>query len=651
MNSIDPPARRRVRIWVPLIGGVLLAAALFWVGGWLLAGWCWNRAGDDIDRGTLAQARVWLHRGERLASAPRGKLTAARLHRQFGDQVRWEAAIASLSDLELTVGDGEALRLERRLGAIRWGEKPSLADQELDRLIREGATIDDAMTTLLHRLVESGATDRAETLIERWSGTTPSTAQLAWARGLLHDHLGNHTAARAHFEQALSIEPDHDNARLGLARTAEQLGDFELAAERFAEHLSRWPDSEAATLGLSRCSRSLAQVELAEELMRRLLARRAIDDEPSREVWLEAAEVAFLAGDYEEAIRRFEMTDLEAAQLAGTVRTAATVSGLSGRPEQARSLFNRYLEGHHLTFRREILESRVREDPSDQPALEGLRQILSGQYVSPGFPEQSEQTVSPLFSRHCAACHGESGRGDGPANRHLWPPSRDLVGDRYRLVTTTNQFPSPDDIRAVIRRGIPGTAMPAFGELSDGELDALVDQTYRLRQQGFRSQLIDSFRAFDEPVQESWVTEVMGRSGTAGPALAVPDWQPVTEELLDRGREIYRKAACNGCHGEDGQGGSGLLLLDERGRPTVSRDLVADPMKGGGEGAALFARIRLGMPGSPHPASPTLSDQDLVAVVEYCLSLSREPKRHSTNYQRAQRVNQHALESFRGARR
>ncbi len=634
-NESDPPPRARSFRWVSIIVTLVLAVALFWLGRRVVAEQCWRRAAVAIDRGTLADALPWLDRGQRLAPAsPQGPLLRARLHRQRGDQEGWESAIASLGDLEMTRSDGQTLRLERRLGKIRWDEEPAVTEEELDRLVRDGADVDDTAMTLLARLVEAEEFEHAEALLGQWEVSTPPPAQLAWGRGLYRDHAGDHESSRGHFEDALAIAPRHDNARLGLAEATKELREYASAAKRFAEHLRLWPQSEAALLGWSHCARQLGQIELADELI-----QHAIEHQPSFGVWMEAAEVAFLLGDYEEAYRRFEQTDLEGAQRAITIRTAATAGGLAGRPDVARSLFDRYLMGHHQTFRREALESRVREDPSDQQAMEELRRIMAGQYEPVGFPDDSGPAISPLFSQHCAACHGESGRGNGRANRHLWPPSRDLRGDTYRLVTTTNGFPSRDDIRAVIRNGIPGTAMPAFAELSEEQIEQLVEVTYSLRQEGFREGLVASFEAFDEPLEDDVIAEIMERRGSAGPAVAVPDWPSDTDEQRVAGRELYERATCNRCHGEDGRGARGLMLLDDRGQRTAPRDLVADPMKGGSDRSALFARLRLGMPGTPHPANPTLSDQELISLVEYSLSLGQEPKRQLTNHERAVRAN------------
>jgi cytochrome c oxidase cbb3-type subunit III len=60
-----------------------------------------------------------------------------------------------------------------------------------------------------------------------------------------------------------------------------------------------------------------------------------------------------------------------------------------------------------------------------------------------------------VYRSNCAFCHGLTGLGGrGP----------ELV---------RNQKP-PDEIKAVVKNGIPGTTMPAFGSLEDDELDSMV---------------------------------------------------------------------------------------------------------------------------------------------------------------------------------
>ena len=63
-----------------------------------------------------------------------------------------------------------------------------------------------------------------------------------------------------------------------------------------------------------------------------------------------------------------------------------------------------------------------------------------------------------VFAAHCAACHGPTGRGDGPASAGMLPPPADLTGVHTRQHTDGDLF-------WWITHGIDGTAMPAFGDV------------------------------------------------------------------------------------------------------------------------------------------------------------------------------------------
>src|SRR5262245_41989272 len=82
-------------------------------------------------------------------------------------------------------------------------------------------------------------------------------------------------------------------------------------------------------------------------------------------------------------------------------------------------------------------------------------------------------TGAQLYATFCAACHGEKGDGAGAAARFLYPKPRDFGEAKFRIVTTTNNIPSDDDLKRVIQNGMPGSAMVAFGHLADTEVAAL----------------------------------------------------------------------------------------------------------------------------------------------------------------------------------
>jgi high-affinity iron transporter len=73
-----------------------------------------------------------------------------------------------------------------------------------------------------------------------------------------------------------------------------------------------------------------------------------------------------------------------------------------------------------------------------------------------------------VYLERCSACHGDAGKGDGPAAAALVPRPRNLRDPAYWKDRTLEQ------IRAVVAKGKPGTMMQPFaGVLTDAEIDAV----------------------------------------------------------------------------------------------------------------------------------------------------------------------------------
>ncbi|MCB9522101.1 MAG: c-type cytochrome [Myxococcales bacterium] len=127
----------------------------------------------------------------------------------------------------------------------------------------------------------------------------------------------------------------------------------------------------------------------------------------------------------------------------------------------------------------------------------------------------------PLWGPLCQPCHG-AGRGDGPAARLYERRPADLTRERWTWAQTL------DAATGVIRRGLPGTGMPAFGQaLDDDTLAELAAHAWALR----------------------------GQAVGAGEA-AEPDWWPVgglppqgePPEGAVPARRSLAAAACGRCH-------------------------------------------------------------------------------------------------------
>ena len=156
--------------------------------------------------------------------------------------------------------------------------------------------------------------------------------------------------------------------------------------------------------------------------------------------------------------------------------------------------------------------------------------LASGCSRLPGKPSETEKWIAPsevlnfdqLYGQNCAGCHGSAGR-FGAAR---------ALNDPLFL-----NFIARDDLRQVIREGVPSTSMPAFaqkfgGQLTDAQIDLLAEQ---MRSQwgnpdGFNPASLPAYR------QQNNIANGVGVGDSR------------------RGAAAYN-SYCSGCHGTDGRGG------------------------------------------------------------------------------------------------
>jgi cytochrome c oxidase cbb3-type subunit 2 len=79
-----------------------------------------------------------------------------------------------------------------------------------------------------------------------------------------------------------------------------------------------------------------------------------------------------------------------------------------------------------------------------------------------------------LFSRHCAACHGEEGRGDGEVTRAVRRPTLDLTKGAFFRLSPAPGETLDDALARTIRFGLPPGTMPGHEWLDDQEIADLV---------------------------------------------------------------------------------------------------------------------------------------------------------------------------------
>ena len=169
-----------------------------------------------------------------------------------------------------------------------------------------------------------------------------------------------------------------------------------------------------------------------------------------------------------------------------------------------------------------------------------------------------------VYQEQCAACHGPSGRGDGPKAAHLDGPRPASLADRRAMSTV-----SPVDVYRKLTIGVAGTAMPQFEETLSPE-DRWAVATY-----------VATLRADDATVREG---------------------------------EGQYAAACASCHGATG-GGDGILAAALSVRPPALRDLA---VQGRFSDRELTELVLQGRPGTAMPGfAHTLDAGEVAKVVAF----------------------------------
>ncbi len=207
----------------------------------------------------------------------------------------------------------------------------------------------------------------------------------------------------------------------------------------------------------------------------------------------------------------------------------------------------------------------------------------SGPSIQSLLPEAQLARGAKTFARTCAACHGRRGQGDGSAAADLSPAPRDFTQGQYRFRTTpTGALPRPEDLEATIRAGLPGTAMPAFGDLlSPAELRDLVSFLYSLLPPN----------RLEDPFPDAVPAPPAAAAAADGGTIA-------------QGRGLYLLLECWSCHGLDGtgRGRASATLQDETGRPIPPPDFRFSPLKRGREPEAIVRTLVTGLNGTPMPS-------------------------------------------------
>jgi mono/diheme cytochrome c family protein len=206
-----------------------------------------------------------------------------------------------------------------------------------------------------------------------------------------------------------------------------------------------------------------------------------------------------------------------------------------------------------------------------------------------------------LYQKMCSQCHGEKGDGLGVAAPRLMPRPRDFTAGKFKVRhTPSGALPTDDDLRTIIREGMPYTSMPAWNQLSDAQINELVAA-------------VKSFSPdFADPQKK------------AAP-IAIPEAPAFSPESAKKGKEVYARIGCPACHGELGRGDgpSAPGLTDDWGHSIRPADLTKRwTYRGGPTREDIYRTFTTGMNGTPMPSfAESLTDQERWQLVDYIDSL------------------------------
>ncbi|MGE0757923.1 MAG: c-type cytochrome [Pirellulaceae bacterium] len=619
----DRPRRRRAA-WGLALSCVLLAGS----GPFVVQAVIRERAASALETGAVYDAQQWIHLSRRLGSRHAElDLLQAACFRQLQQLESWSQAIEAAR-----ARHAGAMPIERetRLANTSLGDIPSRGGNPIAELLLAGASSYEITAAYVHGYLRREEPDHARLVLETWARDAPGDPRHGYLQGVIERWLSQPLQAEASFRQVLGKQPRHDPSRAALAQMLEHQNRLGEALAEYVELAKRAPRRAYVELDVARLLRKLGRVDeartLLHELMKRLEAPEAAN--------LEAGLAEWEAGNFESAAAWLDKSRPGPSETQ-RLTAAAIVSAMRGMPQQASALFGQLDRFNRQSTRLYDLQVRTLINPADRDAVSEMSSL--SQRLAAPVPEPPALATpgKELYREHCAVCHGEQGDGHGPAARYLCPRPRNLRRSSLRLVSGSQGVATVDDLRTVIRQGIPGTSMTAQLDLSPAEVEALVEEVQRLRREGLSEILVaQAADAGLEPPTEEEITATQSARLITSAAVVPPSFPPPDSAALQRGAKVYADAGCAGCHGPDGTGQSGTHYFDEQGEPSRPRDLVHEPFKSGSEPAAVFLRVRLGMPGTVHPACASLSEAELIDLTLFCRSLSSSPQLSLTNYDR-----------------
>ncbi len=221
-----------------------------------------------------------------------------------------------------------------------------------------------------------------------------------------------------------------------------------------------------------------------------------------------------------------------------------------------------------------------------------------------------------VYDRRCVGCHGAEGDGNGVAATFLAVRPRNFKAGTFKFrLTPSGSLPTDGDLLRTISRGVRGTAMPPFHNMTETDRLSVIQYIkYELAVDDSDPEYPYAYFSEEEPEPPIFI----------GP---IPE---PGAEMVVQGREVWQLAKCWECHGDDGRGDGEKAagLKDDFGFPIPPADLTTGLFKSGSGVADIFRSITTGLNGTPMPSyGDSFSDEDRWALAYFVTTLSafRDP--------------------------
>lgn len=198
-----------------------------------------------------------------------------------------------------------------------------------------------------------------------------------------------------------------------------------------------------------------------------------------------------------------------------------------------------------------------------------------------------------VYERNCATCHGPRGDGQGEMATEIHPKPRSFVSGVFKYKSTPRaSLPLEEDLYRTIRSGVAGTSMPAFSQLSESDLQGVVEY-------------IKSF---------SKVWKGNPQKPVPIDLPPIPDWfgdSKSRNAAYEKGARLIQQN-CAPCHDHNASETSGIspTLQDAWGQPSPAPNLKTSTPRISRATIDLYRLLREGIAGTPMPGYAESLSQD-----------------------------------------